>query len=269
MEIKNQQAMNQNSILVLDNLSKIFGGLAAVSSVSMTVNKGELIGLIGPNGAGKTTLFNVISGVYNTSEGDVYIKYNDKEICLNNVKPYKATAYGIARTFQNIRLFSTRSVLDNVRIAMNKDCGYGIFSALFRTDKFYKIEAAMEKKALEILKVFNLDKKADELATNLPYGEQRLLEIARALATDPSILFLDEPAAGMNPNETKELTKLIRKIRDDFNITVILIEHDMSLVMDVCEKIFVLEQGKLIASGSSEQIKNNKRVIVAYLGEEE
>ena len=248
-------------ILEVSNLSKNFGGLAAVSNINMTINKGELVGLIGPNGAGKTTFFNLLTGVYEPSEGLIELTIDGKKKQIGGLKPYKITSLGLARTFQNIRLFKSMTVLENVKLAMHKNAGYGVASALLRTPKFYNAERWIEEKACEYRKRF-------EKATNLPYGEQRRLEIARALATDPVILFLDEPAAGMNPQETDELTKLIYHLRDKYNLTVVLIEHDMSLVMTLCERIFVLNYGQMIASGTPEEIKNNEFVIKAYLGEE-
>ena len=239
-------------LLSVKKLTKNFDGLCANSNINMEINEGELVGLIGPNGAGKTTLFNMLTGVYVPSEGSIEFTKDDKPIKLNGIKPYKITALGLARTFQNIRLFKDMTVLENVLIAMNKDVDYGVITALLRLPKYYKSEIAMKKK----------------LACNLPYGEQRRLEIARAMAAKPKLLFLDEPAAGMNPQETAELTELIRFIRDEFHISILLIEHDMSLVMNLCERIYVLDYGKIIASGVPEEIKSNKRVIEAYLGEE-
>ena len=255
-------------LLSVKKLTKNFDGLCANSNVNMEINEGELVGLIGPNGAGKTTLFNMLTGVYVPSEGTIEFEKDGKAVKLNGVKPYKITAMGLARTFQNIRLFKEMTVLDNVLIAMNKDVKYGTITAFLRLLAFYKEEEKMRKKAMELLKIFHLEDKKDELASNLPYGEQRRLEIARAMATNPKLLFLDEPAAGMNPQETAELTNLIRFIRDEFHISILLIEHDMSLVMNLCERIYVLDYGKIIASGVPEEIKTNKRVIEAYLGEE-
>ena len=255
-------------LLSVKKLTKNFDGLCANSNINMEINEGELIGLIGPNGAGKTTLFNMLTGVYVPSEGVIEFNKDGNMVKLNGVKPYKITQMGLARTFQNIRLFKEMSVLENVMIAMNKDVSYGIVSALLRLPSYYKGEAQMRKKAIELLKIFNLDHKLDELASNLPYGEPRRLEIARAMASNPKLLFLDEPAAGMNPQETAELTKLIKFIRDEFHLSIILIEHDMSLVMKLCERIYVLDYGKVIASGLPAEIKANKRVIEAYLGEE-
>lgn len=256
------------SVLVVKNLTKNFGGLSAVSNVNIEINENELVGLIGPNGAGKTTLFNLLTGVYEPSEGTIEFKVGDSLKNIHGIKPYLITRMGISRTFQNIRLFKELTVLDNIKVAMNKNINYGVFSAIFRLPKFYREEERVDIEAKELLKVVGLYDKREELAKNLPYGEQRKLEIARALATKPTLLFLDEPAAGMNPQETNELTSLIKKIKKDFNLTVVLIEHDMSLVMALCEKIFVLDYGKLIARGTPKEIKNNKRVIEAYLGEE-
>lgn len=255
-------------LLSVKKLTKNFDGLCANSNINMEIHEGELIGLIGPNGAGKTTLFNMLTGVYVPSEGTIEFNKNGTMVKLNGVKPYKITGMGLARTFQNIRLFKDMSVLENVLIAMNKDASYGLLSALLRLPSYYKGEKEMKAKAMELLKIFSLEDKAEELASNLPYGEQRRLEIARAMASNPKLLFLDEPAAGMNPQETADLTKLIKFIRDEFHISIILIEHDMSLVMNICERIYVLDYGKVIASGVPEEIKNNKRVIEAYLGEE-
>lgn len=254
------------ALLTVNNLTKNFGGLAAVSHVSMSVEENELIGLIGPNGAGKTTLFNLLTGVYEPSSGDVLLKVGGKEERLNGIKPYKVADLGLSRTFQNIRLFKDLTVLDNVLIAMNSKNKEGFLTSVFRLPKFYRTEEMMTTKVKELLQIFGLDSKMDTLAKNLSYGEQRRLEIVRALATQPKILFLDEPAAGMNPQETAELTQLIRKIQREFQITIVLIEHDMSLVMDVCERIYVLEYGQVIAHGTPIEIKNNPRVIQAYLG---
>ena len=222
------------SLLRVKGLTKNFGGLCAVSNVHMEINEKELIGLIGPNGAGKTTLFNLLTGVYEPSEGTIELNVDGKMKEIGGLKPYAVTRMGLARTFQNIRLFKDLSALDNVKIAMHKNIKYGTFQAILRTPNFYREEAEVDRKAKELLKIVNLYDKRNELAKNLPYGEQRRLEIARALATQPKILFLDEPAAGMNPQETADLTQLIHQIKDDFNLTVILIEHDMSLVMTIC-----------------------------------
>lgn len=252
------------ALLEVKKLTKHFGGLMAVGDVTMELEEGELVGLIGPNGAGKTTLFNLLTGVYEPSEGSVTLD----DTLLNGKAPSKIASLGLSRTFQNIRLFKDMTVLENVLIAFGNHHKPHVFASFFRLPVFYKNEADLKEKALELLKIFNLDKDADTLAKNLPYGQQRRLEIVRALATEPKILFLDEPAAGMNPQETAELTQLIRQIKDDFKITIMLIEHDMSLVMEVTERIYVLEYGRLIAHGTPDEIKQNKRVIEAYLGGE-
>ena len=223
-----------------------------------------MVGLIGPNGAGKTTLFNLLTGVYEPSEGTVTLDGH----LLNGKAPYKIASLGLGRTFQNIRLFKDLTVLDNVLIAFGNHHKPHTFASFFRLPAFYKNEEDLKNKALDLLKIFDLDKEAETLAKNLAYGQQRRLEIVRALATEPKILFLDEPAAGMNPQETAELTELIRRIKNEFNITIMLIEHDMSLVMEVTERIYVLEYGRLIAHGTPDEIKSNERVIEAYLGGE-
>ena len=256
------------SLLSVKHLTKNFGGLCAVSNVSMEIGEGELIGLIGPNGAGKTTFFNLLTGVYEPSEGTIALNVNGKMTDIAGMKPYRVTQLGLARTFQNIRLFKSMTAIENVKIAMHKDIRYGSLSAILRLPSYYKEEERVEREAQELLKVVGLYEKRNERADNLPYGEQRRLEIARALAARPRILFLDEPAAGMNPQETASLTQLIHQIRNDFRITIVLIEHDMSLVMKICERIYVLDYGKCIANGTPQEIKNNEFVIKAYLGEE-
>lgn len=256
------------SILTVKNLSRAFGGIVAVADINMEVKKGQIAGVIGPNGAGKTTFFNLLTGIYTPSTGE--IKYDLGKLVTNrNLKPYKIAGYGISRTFQNVRLFKEMTVLDNVLLGYHSNFKYSVLASFLRLPAFFKGEEKAKKEAEELLKVMGLLDKKDELAKNLPYGEQRKLEIARALATKPKILLLDEPAAGMNPQETNDLTQLIRKIRKDFELTVILIEHDMSLVMEICEKIFVFDYGKLIAQGTPHEIQNNPEVIKAYLGEED
>lgn len=255
------------SYLKLEKVSKSFGGLMAVSNVSLDVEKGSLVGLIGPNGAGKTTLFNLLTGVYVPSNGKIILN-EETPIVLNGKKPHQIANLGIARTFQNIRLFKDLTVLDNIKIAMNRHVKYGLLGAFLRLPSFYANEKELHQEALDMLELVGLVDLADELAKNLPYGKQRELEIARALATGGKLLFLDEPAAGMNPNETAELTQFIFNIRKKMDLTIVLIEHDMSLVMKICEKISVLDYGKLIASGTADEIQHNKRVIEAYLGEE-
>lgn len=251
-------------LLDMQDVSIVFGGLRAVSNVNLYIDEGELIGLIGPNGAGKTTVFNMITGVYTPTEGKIY--FDGKPV--NGKKSYQVTQMGMARTFQNIRLFSELSVLDNVKIAFNRHINYSLPQAIFRVKQYFSEEDIVTGEALELLKLFCLDAHADDLAKNLPYGAQRRLEIARALATKPKLLLLDEPAAGMNPQETKELMEMIQWLRDNFKIAILLIEHDMGLVMGVCERLYVLEYGFCIATGTPEEIKQNKAVIKAYLGGE-
>lgn len=255
-------------ILRVKNLTKNFGGLAAVSGINMEIQEGELIGLIGPNGAGKTTFFNLLTGVYEPSEGLVEMNVEGETRQIGGIQPYQITSFGVARTFQNIRLFKDMTVLENVMVGMHKNVSYHLYDSLLRTPAYYNEERTIREKACEYLKDVGLYHKRFEKADNLPYGEQRRLEIARALAISPRILYLDEPAAGMNPQETKDLVTLIQKLRNKYHLTVILIEHDMSLVMTLCERIYVLNYGKLIASGTPEEIKNNEFVITAYLGED-
>lgn len=256
------------TVLKISNLSKSFGGIKALININLEIEEQEIVGLIGQNGAGKTTLFNLLTGIYTPSCGE--IEYNlDKKITSKKLKPQKVAYYGISRTFQNIRLFQNMSVIDNVLLGFHSQFEYKLAAAFFRLPSFYKAENKYYNNALKLLEKFHLLDKRNELAKNLSYGEQRRLEITRALATNPKILLLDEPAAGMNPKETAELTSLIKWIREAYKLTIILIEHDMSLVMKVCEKIFVLDSGKLIAQGTPNEIKENQQVIKAYLGEEQ
>jgi branched-chain amino acid transport system ATP-binding protein len=249
-------------LLKAENVSEVFGGLKAVSDFDFHINPGELVGLIGPNGAGKTTAFNLFTGVYQPTTGT--IMFDGKSIV--GLKPYEITQRGIARTFQNIRLFSELTVLENVKIAFHFHVKYGLLESVLRIGRYFREEEQIEAESMKLLKIFHLEDKADEVAKNLPYGAQRRLEIARALAAKPKLLLLDEPAAGMNPQETKELMEMIRWIRKEFGLTVLLIEHDMSLVMGICERIYVLEYGMVIASGTPDVIKNDPEVIRAYLG---
>ena len=250
-------------ILEVDELGINFGGLRAVNDFSMKIEEGQLYGLIGPNGAGKTTVFNMLTGVYTPTDGTV--KLEGKKI--NGMKPYAITRLGIARTFQNIRLFKDMTVKENVLAALDTQASYGLFSGMFKLPSSLKQEKDMNQEAMSLLEVFHLEKDADKLAKNLPYGKQRELEIIRALGAHPKLLLLDEPAAGMNPQETKNLMETIRLVRDRFNIAILLIEHDMKLVMGICEKISVLNYGMLLAEGTPEEIRTNPDVVKAYLGE--
>ena len=256
------------SILNVKSLTKAFGGLMAVSNADIEVAKGELVGLIGPNGAGKTTVFNLLTGIYVPTSGTITLSQNGKDIKLNGLKPHQISKAGLARTFQNIRLFKELSVLDNVRIAMHQNVHYGLLSGLLHLPSYGKEEKKLTEESLILLDIFNLRNKSEEKAKNLPYGEQRRLEIVRALATEPVMLLLDEPAAGMNPAETVKLTETIAQLRKRFDLTILLIEHDMSVVMNICERIYVMDYGKIIANGTPSEIKNDKRVIEAYLGED-
>lgn len=254
--------MEKKELLKVDNISIVFGGLTAVKDFSMTISSNEIIGLIGPNGAGKTTVFNMITGVYQPTKGSIYVE----DVPIAKKKIHQVVNLGVARTFQNIRLFTQMSVLENVMVGFNNQMKASIIDSTLRLPKFNKEQKYYQKKAMEILKIFNLDQYANTLAKNLPYGKQRRLEIARAMATNPKILCLDEPAAGMNPTETEELMDMIRFIKNNYEIAILLIEHDMNLVMNICEKIHVLEYGTEIAYGKPLEIANNKRVIEAYLG---
>ena len=252
-------------LLATDGLGMQFGGLRAVDNVKLTVRRGEIVGLIGPNGAGKTTCFNMITGVYKPTNGSVKLS----GAAIDGQPTHQINRLGIARTFQNIRLFKKLSVLDNVRTALHGQADYGLLTAVLRTPRFRQREAALRDEALSLLSVFGLDGKQAAEAGSLPYGEQRKLEIVRAMATKPKLLLLDEPAAGMNPQETSVLNGLIHRLQGEFGLTILLIEHDMSLVMRICERIYVLDYGKVIAEGNPEQIRSDRRVIAAYLGEEE
>lgn len=256
--------MENKPLLKVENVGIKFGGLKAVQNLNLELKQGELVGLIGPNGAGKTTSFNLLTGVYEPTEGTILFQ-GEK---INGLAPFKVTRKGISRTFQNIRLFNELSVLDNVKVAYHSIAKHTIVSSILRLPSHFKGEQEMEDRSIEFLKIFGLDKYKAELAKNLPYGQQRRLEIARALAAGPKLILLDEPAAGMNPQETKELMDLIALIRGKFDLTILLIEHDMNLVMGVCERIYVLDHGQLLAEGSPEEIRNHPKVIEAYLGEE-
>ena len=256
------------TVLDAQSISIVFGGLKAVTNFDLKLHEGELVGLIGPNGAGKTTVFNMLTGVYNPTNGNIMVDSKDGNKSIVGLKPYQITQMGVARTFQNIRLFKELSVLDNVRIAFHFSVKYNALQGILRTNAYYKEEERITNEARELLKIFNIQDKENEKAKNLPYGEQRKLEIVRALATNPRVLLLDEPAAGMNPQETHDLMHLIKFIKDKFNLTILLIEHDMSLVMGICERIVVLDYGQTIAMGTPAEISKNAKVIKAYLGEE-
>lgn len=251
------------AMLDVKNLGISFGGLKAVDNFSVTIEKGELYGLIGPNGAGKTTVFNLLTGVYKPDMGSIHLDGKN----ITGRKTIEINQDGIARTFQNIRLFKELSVLDNVKAGLHNHHSYSTIEGIFRLPRYYKVEREMNDRAMELLKVFDLDGERDYKASNLPYGKQRKLEIARALATDPKLLLLDEPAAGMNPNETAELMETIRFVREEFDMTILLIEHDMKLVSGICEKLTVLNFGQVLTQGETSAVLNDKRVITAYLGE--
>ena len=251
------------AILEVKNLGISFGGLRAVDGFNIKIEKGQLYGLIGPNGAGKTTIFNMLTGVYKPTDGLIVLDGQN----ITGKKTIEINKAGIARTFQNIRLFKDLTVLDNVKVGLHNHHKYSTLAGILRLPSYHKVEKEMNAEAMELLKVFGLDGEANQLASNLPYGKQRKLEIARALATEPKLLLLDEPAAGMNPNETIELMETIRFVRDKFDMTVLLIEHDMKLVSGICEELTVLNFGQVLAQGKTSDVLNNPEVIKAYLGE--
>lgn len=253
------------ALLKTEGLGIQFGGLKAVDEFNFEIDNGELYGLIGPNGAGKTTVFNLLTGVYQPTSGQIL--FNNKSIL--KMSPTQITQAGIARTFQNIRLFKNMSVIDNVKVGLHYSQNNKLASAVLKLPSYFKAEKEIDEKALELLRVFDLEEFANVKASNLPYGKQRKLEIARALATSPKLLLLDEPAAGMNPTETAELMETIKMVREKFSIAILLIEHDMKLVMGICEKIAVLNFGTVLAFGTPEEIQNNPEVIAAYLGNDE
>ena len=251
------------ALLEIKNLGIAFGGLKAVDGLNLSIEKGSLYGLIGPNGAGKTTVFNMLTGVYKPTEGQILLDGED----ITGKKPIEINKKGIARTFQNIRLFKNMSVIDNVKVGLHNSVDYTAVEGILRMPRYVKSERKMKEKAYELLNVFELENEAHYMACNLPYGKQRKLEIARALATAPKLLLLDEPAAGMNPNETAELMSTIRLIRDRFDVTILLIEHDMRLISGICEEIAVLNFGTELAKGKTADVLRDPRVITAYLGE--
>lgn len=251
------------ALLEIKNLNISFGGLKAVDNFNLSIEKGQLYGLIGPNGAGKTTVFNLMTGVYKPDDGTIFLDGNN----ITGKKTIQINQAGIARTFQNIRLFHKLSVLDNVKTGLHNQLSYSALTGILRLPKYYKVEKEMTERAMNLLEVFGLEKEADYLASNLPYGKQRKLEIARALATNPKLILLDEPAAGMNPNETGELMENIRFIREKFDVTILLIEHDMKLVSGICEEITVLNFGRVLAQGKTSEVLNDPVVVKAYLGD--
>ena len=263
-ENKTQNTEKETSVMLeVKNLCIQFGGLKAVDNFNLTINKGQLYGLIGPNGAGKTTVFNMLTGVYKPTSGSIILD----GLNITGKHPAQINKDGIARTFQNIRLFKEMSVLDNVKVGLHNQKKYSTIEGILRLPRYFREEKEMDERATELLKVFELDGEKEQFASNLPYGKQRKLEIARALATNPKLLLLDEPAAGMNPNETAELMNTIRFVRDNFDMTILLIEHDMKLVSGICEKVTVLNFGQELAKGETAEVLNDPRVITAYLGE--
>ena len=257
-----EQDQGKQPVLDVRNLGIDFGGLTAVDSFNITIGPTEISGLIGPNGAGKTTIFNLLTGVYQPTRGSVLVNGID----IKGMPVYKVNKLGIARTFQNIRLFTDMTVLDNVKVGLHNQVVYGMWTGILRLPSFREKEHEMDRRAMKLLKIFDLDAEANYKASQLPYGKQRKLEIARALATNPKLLLLDEPAAGMNPNETEELMHTIHSVRDQFGVAILLIEHDMNFVMGICEEITVLDYGRVIARGDGKAIRNNPKVIAAYLG---
>ncbi|MCR4787938.1 MAG: ABC transporter ATP-binding protein [Lachnospiraceae bacterium] len=253
-----------STVLEVNNLSISFGGLRAVDDFNINIKNGALYGLIGPNGAGKTTVFNLLTGVYKPDEGKIFLEGEN----ITGKSTMDINKAGIARTFQNIRLFKNLTVLDNVKAGLHNSFGYNTVTGILRLPKYYRVEKEMDEKAMELLKVFDLDNEALYLASNLPYGKQRKLEIARALATDPKLLLLDEPAAGMNPNETKELMDTIMLLKNEFKKTILLIEHDMKLVSGICEELTVLNFGSVLCQGKTSSVLSDPEVIKAYLGDD-
>ena len=264
MSVSAASRKNAAPVMKAENLGITFGGLHAVSGFDMEMFEGDLVGLIGPNGAGKTTVFNLLTGVYQPTEGNFY-HYGKSML---GKRPHQMVEAGIARTFQNIRLFKDLTVLDNVKVAFNQSMTYSALGGILRLPKYWKEEAEIDRKARDILSVFHMENEVEQKAKNLPYGRQRKLEIARSIATGAKILLLDEPAAGMNPTETAELMETITLIRTRFGVSILLIEHDMSLVMSICERIVVIDYGQIIAAGTPYEIANNPRVIGAYLGQD-
>ena len=252
-----------NTLLEMHNINHYFGGLKAISDFNLTLHEGEIVGLIGPNGAGKTTVFNVITGVYKPAKGEIF----SKGVSIHGKRPHSVANSGIARTFQNIRLFTEMTVIENIKVAYHSRRKYGLFSALLANKNFWAHENEIDEMASQLLKIFGLNDRADEISGALPYGEQRKLEIARALATKPSLLLLDEPAAGMNPAEADQLMEMICNLRAQFGLTIFLIEHQMRVVMGICERIKVMDFGETIAEGTPVEIQTNPKVIAAYLGE--